>query len=624
MKSFKQHLSEKINTSSSTMDVPTWIKGQKDWDSHARTQIYESTVCIVAIKGKDPKIEDIKAAMKNAEFNPIAKGFYERFFQEHDGQKEAYDALKLWVQDVGGKAAELGKMKSFIHKRIDDYYTEAPETFEVPEATKNNTADAILIEDGSPGTLFSALKSLVTLSKTEQKKRIKMGGWKKSRVSITDGKGTVLISFYQCSLKNDGQVGKSGAYLNKNLIGGTETTKKGTEQIRSVASPEKALSSLKAVVKRGKDRGFTFGEEVLYERMLEEGKLIDFAKGKLSKVVSSLKNFAAWAANKLSKLASKVVGKGQAIANKLLRRNKGLKAIEDIFSQIGQPITEEYFSEAIDAPVKLTSGMIDGFKVVEKEFLKSGLINNVHKSNVKLMNDMNSKKMAGRVMDPVVMLPNENAAIVDTKIWARTISTLTSISYDKKSKTFHPGKYKWPKGPPGYVTREDLDPMFKIAMNFSANVAIFGILKGMLDEIETTQTVTSAALHTLSGQLEGEVRFGNTALPLIIIYGGKHQEIKAMGKRDDYVKDQKKELTAKSGNVGDFPVLVFRYNKQGDKAPKYNTVNMRLLSKYEPNEPDGFKPIWLEFGIRTNTGSGFSCTIEASNPTPDWKGRGAA
>ena len=68
------------------------------------------------------------------------------------------------------------------------------------------------------------------------------------------------------------------------------------------------------------------------------------------------------------------------------------------------------------------------------------------------------------------------------------------FNLDKKSKTFHPGKYKWPKGQPGYVTREDLDPMFKIAMNFSANVAIYGILKGMLDEIETTQSITSAAL----------------------------------------------------------------------------------------------------------------------------------
>jgi hypothetical protein len=612
MKSFSQYLSEKRNTASTVLTVPGWIKQQKEYTSDIRTQIYESTVCIVAIKGKNPNIGDIKSVMKNAEFNSHAKAFYDKFFTEHSGQSEAYTALRDWVRDVGGKAADLGSMDSFIHKSIDNYYKAAPETFEVPAATKNNTADAILIETGSPRNLFAALDSLRNISKTDQVKRTKTDGWKNSRITITDGKGKSLVSFYQCSLKNDGQVGKSGAYLNKNYIGGTEITKSGTEKIKSIASPSAAYSSYQKLNQ-------SLGEEYLYDKMLDEGKLIDFAKGKLSKVISSVSNFVSWAANQLSKIVKRVVGRGQAIANKLLRKNKGLKAIENIFGQIGQPLSEEFFSEAKEGPVKLTPGMVNDFNLVYNTFLKSSLINDVHSQNIKLLNDLNSHKDPDRKQNPVVMLPNEAEAAVSTSKWAEKIKPLTGITYDKNTKTYNPGKlYKWPKDYEGHITREDLDPMFKIAMNFSANVAVYGILKGMKDEIENANIVTSAALFTLSGQLEGEVRFGNTALPLVIIYGGKHQEIKAMGKRDKFVKDLTKGL--KPGLKGDYPILVFRYNKQGDKAPRYNTVNMRLLSKIDKSG-DGLVPEWLEFGIRTNTGSSFSCTIEASNPTKSWSGK---
>ena len=617
MKSFNQYLSEKRNTEDKTTTVPEWIKDQKDYTSNIRTQIYESTVCIVAVKGANPTITDIKDVAEKGKWdtNPIAKEFYKRWFDEHDGQTDSYNALRAWVQAVGGKAADLGLMDSFIHKGIDDYYKAAPATFQIPKATKANTADAILIKKGTPSALFEALKTLRNLSDEVQIDRTKSDGWNNSRVTITDGKDNPIVSFYQCSLKNDGQVGKSGAYLNRNYIGGIEKkaseTKSGKEKLRSISSPTSALASWDKLRE-------ALGEEYLYEKMLEEGKLIDFAKGKLSKVVSSMSSFMHWATNKLKKLTSKIVGKGQAIANKLLRKNRGLKAIENIFGQLGVPLTEEFFSEATDEPVPLTKNMVEDFKIVYNTFLKTDLINYVHNQNKDLLNELNSHKDPARKQPPVVMLPSEEAAKVSKNKWMAKIEPLTTITWTKKT-GYNPGDYKWPRGFKDHITREDLDPMFKIAMNFSANVAVYGILKGMLAEQKEFNVVTSAALFTLSGQLEGEVRFGNTALPLVIIYGGKHQAIKAMGKRDKFVKDLTDKLDP--ALLGEFPILVFRYNKQGAKKDgQYNTVNMRLLSKM--NEVgDKFKPEWLEFGIRTNTGSSFSCTIEASNPTDNWKGK---
>jgi hypothetical protein len=69
----------------------------------------------------------------------------------------------------------------------------------------------------------------------------------------------------------------------------------------------------------------------------------------------------------------------------------------------------------------------------------------------------------------------------------------------------------------------------------------------------------------------------------------------------------------------DWPVLALRYNKAGT-SPQYNVVNMKLLSKFTP-QGDTVVPEWLEFGIRTNSGSSFTCTIEASQTTTNWKGR---
>jgi len=626
MKSFKHYLSEKRNTEDKTTTVPEWIKDQKDYTSNIRTQIYESTVCIVAVKGANPTIEDIRKVAFQGKWdtNPIAKEFYKRWFDEHDGQTDAYTALRAWVQAVGGKAAILGKMNSFIHKGIDDYYKAAPATFEVPAATKSNTADAILIKKGTHTSVITALETLQKLSEKDQKLRIKTSGsgLDACKVTIIDGKGSDIVSFYQCSLKNDGQVGKSGAYLNRNYIGGVEKkaseTKSGKEKLRSISSPTSALASWEKLRE-------ALGEEYLYERMLEEGKLLDFAKGKLSKVVSSMSSFMHWAANKLSKIIKKVVGTGQSIANKLLRRNKGLKAIENIFSQIGQPLSEEFnpqefFSEAKkDEPVPLTKGMIVDFKLVYDTFLKTDLINQVHGHNKRLLNELNKLKDTNRTQDPVVMHPGINEAEVkDIDIWMKKIEPLTTITWTKKT-GYNPGDYKWPRDFKDHITRDALDPMFKIAMNFSANVAVYGILNGMLADQAKFNVVTSAALFALSGQLEGEVRFGNTALPLVIIYGGKHQEIKAMGKRDEFVKDLTDKLDP--ALLGDFPILVFRYNKQGSKKDgQYNTINMRLLSKME-EMGDKFKPKWLEFGIRTNTGSSFSCTIEASGETYNWRGK---
>jgi hypothetical protein len=159
--------------------------------------------------------------------------------------------------------------------------------------------------------------------------------------------------------------------------------------------------------------------------------------------------------------------------------------------------------------------------------------------------------------------------------------------------------------------------MYKIAANYGANIIVEGLLKSASDSLGTYNTI-SQALFAMSGNLEAEVKFGNTALPILICYGGKTQKLVVLGKREDYSKELTNKLVDSAKGIDtDWPVLRLRYNKSGT-SPQYNIVNMKLLNSFAD---DGGKPSprWMEFRMGTNSGSSFTCTIEASKPTDSWK-----
>ena len=130
----------------------------------------------------------------------------------------------------------------------------------------------------------------------------------------------------------------------------------------------------------------------------------------------------------------------------------------------------------------------------------------------------------------------------------------------------------------------------------------------------------SAALFSLAADLEAEVKFGNTALPLIIVYGGKNGKLEVLGKRVDFQKKRVGELTAKGADFNNFPWLVLSVQKSGG-TEKYNTVGFKLVSTFKENKDGKPVPLFMPYSVRTNSGSGFTCTIEAGTPIEKWKGR---
>ena len=597
---------ERVLDVESVLQDSDWYGGRGK--ANQRTRIFESTACIVAMKGTAFKRGGLESVMSDSEFDPTAKEFFTRFLNEFGSDNTAVKALLDWIVLIGGPTAELRPIKSFIQKSINDYYDKAPKSFEVATALKTNTTDIILIVDGKKDDLFRLLDELEALdakypdAKTPPSAK-RISTTRKGMCSILDTNKKKILSFYQVSLKKgygEAQAGKGAEWLNKNYISGTEITKKGTEKTRSIATPGGAWDV-------GKERGAIKEElETIEDELLREG-LLDFLKGKITSAIENVRNFVKWSASFLPRMVRSIIPKIERFAQKVIKRDKGIRAIENILSNVGVPLTEEYFNEASGTNVRLTPSLMNDFKIVDKEFLRGRKINEIHRNNVKLYQKLNQQKVKGREMDPIVMLQGIDAGLISVEAARKEIQSLLKKKPNKQG--------VWPE-----VTRQQLNLIFKLGGNFSANVALNGILNGVGSILKNKNIKTlSTAIFTLAASLESEVKFGNTALPVIIVYGGKKGKLEVLGKREDYEEKRLGELTQTGKNLTNFPWLVLSVQKSGGKE-KYNTVGFKLLStfKYKDDKP---VPVWMPYSVRTNSGSSFTCTIEAGTPTDNWRGR---
>ena len=70
----------------------------------------------------------------------------------------------------------------------------------------------------------------------------------------------------------------------------------------------------------------------------------------------------------------------------------------------------------------------------------------------------------------------------------------------------------------------------------------------------------SQALFAFSAEVESEVKFGNTSLPLVIVYGGEDKKAIVLGTRSDYKQDKTIELSQTGMEVNNF--LFFFFNRK--------------------------------------------------------------
>ena len=531
-----------------------------------RTQIYEAAVVLVAMAGANLSSSKIKSVMKSNEFSSVAKSWTTSILEEDRNG----EVLSEWYANIGYPISKLGKFKDFIHENINQYYRSTPSSFEYPGSQKDNTADVVLIVDGTKTDLFSMLEEIKSLPEKEQ--IMSATTENDGKVIITNSKGK-QISFYQVSAKkayggaDRGRIGKVGAFINKNII-------KGTPHL-----PSKLLDLLD-------EDYYSHLSESEYDIFLEGffSDTINKFKGVISKGFSSFKS---WVMSTIGKLKGLITKVAQNVVNRVISKDKGFQAANNIIKEVG-------LNNLVEAPgdkVTLTNKLrkeLDALQPLVKK------INIIHKKNISLVEKLNKRpKMKIRPRPPIYM-PNPAGGLIDESTVLKEIKKISDIRGDK-------------------VSRDKFKLVVSIAANAAANIAINAILKTVERQVENYEDLTES-LFAFSSTLEAEARFGNTALPVVITYGGKDGKNVVLGKRDDYTKRNAKELVEKGKELNDFYIAVIEIYKSGGNNP-YNIAKFHLVTGFEENQGIPF-PQFTQISIANSSGSKFYTKIEADAPSP--------
>ena len=504
--------------------------------------------------------------MKSNEFSSVAKSWTTSILEEDRNG----EVLSEWYVNIGYPISKLGKFKDFIHENINKYYRSTPSSFEYPGSQKDNTADVVLIVDGTKTDLFSMLEEIKSLPEKEQI----MSATTESdgKVTITDSKDKT-ISFYQVSAKkayggaDRGRIGKVGAFINKNII-------KGTPHL-----PSKLLDLLD-------EDYYLHLSESEYDIFLEGffSDTVNKFKGVISKGFSSFK---IWVMSTIGKLKGLVTKVAQNVVNRVISKDKGFQAANNIIKEVGLNNLVEALGDKVILTNKLRKELDALLPLVKK-------INIIHKKNISLVEKLNKRpKMKVRPRPPIYM-PNPTGGLIDESTVLKEIKKISDIRGDK-------------------VSRDKFKLVVSIAANAAANIAINAILKTVEREVENYEDLTES-LFAFSSTLEAEARFGNTALPVVITYGGKDGKNVVLGKRDDYTKRNSKELVEKGKQLNNFYIAVIEIYKSGGNNP-YNIAKFHLVTGFEEVQGKPF-PQFTQISIANSSGSKFYTKIEADAPSP--------
>jgi len=539
-------------------------------DSTDATQMYETAAVIVGMVGLNLNGQKLNTIMSHPQFSPIAKKWINEFLKTHSNQ-EALDALLNWIILIGGAVADIqsSSFVDFIHKDIDSKYKgNAPTSFQVPAAEKPNTADVVLVSRGKGQDILNAFTQISKIPEREQSSRVKTadGGL----ITLIDGKGKDIASFYQISLKKGmeaARIGRATTFINKNYAGGV-----------SLGSPTQADS-------------FYTGE-------VQTESFFSDAMSKFKDIVSSgFKNFVSWVKQRYTKIAQVIVGVAVKLSNQMIKRDRGMRAITNVVSttRLTESNLTTFLGEKKSPNIKVTKTLLKEFQTIQNEFIKKDKINQVHRDNVALLEKLNSSFSApDRKVPPILMLPNSNAGILNMTEVANAVEFVLNTKEGD------------------IITKSDIFVALKIGMNFSANVAIFAILKSVERNISQYENL-SQALYAFAAEIESEVKFGNTSLPLVIVYGGEDKKAVVLGTRNEFKQDKVKELTAKGRDYNDFPVAIIsvRKAKKGKEQQLYNVIHFKIVTDFKEvgGKPE---PVYLMFELIADQSRSFTLKVEGN------------
>jgi hypothetical protein len=513
--------------------------------------VYESWAYIVAkISGKRtlPTIEDVQSAMSDKkEFDDKGKKWITDFLKKTEDNTFLLQAIEL----IGGDIKNIPNVNwgsvEIIQNSIEKFYAATPQKY--AEGAKKNTADMVLITKGTVDSLLKALPDS-DMSWTDD-----------GRVTI---EGTD-IEFIQVSLKkgeDEARIGKLSSLINQ--IYGQQAMRP------SQLIPQKKQGTLD-----------DFFEEIQYmEEGLKDifGKSAGLIKLGTTKLLKFAKNIFTKLRNSLLKAALRIT--------KTITRDKAHKSSAKLINLMGGTLSENVITEGkILAPVTINAPMMKEMKILKNEIIAKDLANKEYKEMLKNVDVLNSKKEGAIVVinkgtDPILEMNNFKAA-ADEVLSKKVGDT---------------------------ITRENINPAFKLVVNYASYRTFNTIILDILKNVESYNTITES-LVGLNAKLRAEAMFGKTALPMYIVYGmGGGAQYKHT--KSEFEKATKDDII-KLGASMDAPYMYISIAKSITKGTYHNAIYAYVLVG-SVKQDDELLPQYLMLQFINRSAKDWSYKIDAS------------
>jgi hypothetical protein len=565
--------------------------------------VYESWVHIVTtLKGREtrPNRTQINKAREHGEFHSEGKKWLAKVEKIKHKDKAAEE--KYWsmvcesIDYIGGDIKDAAMptipwdTADIIHKNIGPkYYKKMPKIWKTAK-TKENTADIIIITKGTAENLSAALPNCT------EKGSIKWDDKGKCEIPAVPG-----IEWYQISLKkgiNDARIGKLTTWLKGKYVEVvTDVTKLGIQE-----------PITNEVMQRGNYLGVSYGFDDRIDQILLDEGLFDVFKSIKDKVVGGFKKLVDWAKKKLRKLFGGIF----KLANKVMSSNPVLDNANEILAIAGvsaRVLSEEYLEEKENKVVEFKKDS-DRKRLLKKmiEFekqLRSHSVNAEYDKLVKKAGELDDQKRESYGDKPAVLFlsSTEAAKLEEKTIFAPMAADI--IDKLKKYETNDDGKIVTA------VRTGDLFLPLKVASHYTAYNAINVILGKIEASMKDYGTVMNAAMHFVADS-KAEAKFGNTELPLWIVYG-QRGKAHYMGRKQEFKEIEFENLKKNPHAIAvDQPFIVIRIVKAKVTASSYNlgghnVTELYLMSGFQDKPP---LPKYMLMNFTTSSGSSFTMKVE--------------
>ena len=533
-------------------EIIKMVPGGKDAEA-----VYETWVFIVArLSGSNtlPTAEDIDKTLSDSEINPVGKKWIKKI---RDKIPESREFLRKAIELIGADVKEVpnvpwGPSLGIIHKSIDKFYTNTPDKYK-ESGSKENTADIVFVTSGNVSELIKILPN----SELE---------WdhKTGIVSVVDSN----IKFVQVSLKKgqgDARIGKLNTLIN-NLFG---------------QQPQRPTQFATAT-----NEEFEFLEEGFWSSV--KSTITDVK----DKIMAGVKKFIGWAQKIFSFLSRSAINVGNKTIKKL-QRSKVHKSVNNIINLTGN-MSEEYITEKSGDSWPINAPLLKELKILESEMIRKDAVNVAYNNIVKTASEINSLEKEGDV-DFIIIDNKGTDPINETK---HLISTVKDILRRKVG---------------DMVNREEMFPLIKLAANY-ASYLTFADIFGQVKKDFKKYNKVSTAMVTFAAKLKAEAMFGNTQLPLYIVYGmggGAHYK----GTKNEFQTMTSQEVS-NLGKSWDVPYMVLKISQTSTKG-SHNAINALILAGVS-GTGENVKPEYVVIQFINRSGSEFSYKIDASTTTTEW------